>query len=178
MIKKNLALLIIPLFFIIACSNNEKKEDYINAGAFSFLKPDSNLWNIDSPEILSKFYPKYEENGLTVIPVTSFSVAKNNGVIIISKVSAVESLFSKLKESEEKFKNRNKSGMNIHEDTYVINGLNFKHCLIDSKITFTRIYVTNNTKNPTEALIIDFICPPDQYQTLSSSFKNFILSFK
>ncbi len=180
MTKKFLIILLIQLqlIFTFGCSNNEKKEDYLEAGIFSFSKPDNNIWNLDSPDILSKFYPKYKEDNLTIIPVTSFSTKKNNGVIIISKIITDGLLSSSLKESQEKFKNKNKQVRKTFEDSYIINGLNFKHYLFDTKVTFTRIYVTNNIKNPTDALIIDFICQPDQYQILSSSFKSFILSFK
>lgn len=171
-------IIIIPVFLISGCSKGEEKENYIRAGVFSFLKPDASIWNTDTQESTSKYYPKYKENGLTVIPLITFSSAENKGVIVISKVQSEELLSSTLEKSQNTFKNKNRSGANILEDSYTINGLTYKHYLVDTKITFSRIYITNNAKSPTDALIIDFICPPERYKILSPAFQNFILSFK
>ncbi len=180
MIKKIYSIAIVFFLFLPGCSDYREKENYIQTGAFFYVKPDSNIWKIESNETLSKYYPEYNENGLTVTPVTSYSATGSNGVIIISKaVSKTKGLLSStLRQSQESFKNRNKTLTKVIEDSYILNGLNFNHYLSDSKVTFTRIYITENIGNPTEALIVDFFCSPDQYSVLTSSFKNFILSFR
>lgn len=180
MIKKIYTIIISFFLLLPGCSDNGKKENYIQTGAFFYVKPDNNIWNIESDETLAKSYPEYTENGLTVTPVASYSAAGNNGVIIISKAISKTNvqLSLLLKQSQESFKNRNKTLTKVIEDSYILNGLNFNHYLSDSKVTFTRIYITGYMGNPTEALIVDFLCSPDQYSALASSFKNFILSFR